>query len=50
MTGGGFGAFEHWPNAAGNRDVIVLDQDRVIEAEAVVVAAAAAHRVFLQRA
>ena len=37
-------------DAAGDRDVVVLDQDRVVEAEAVVEAAAAAHGVFLQRA
>ena len=36
--------------AAGDRDVVVLDQHGVVEAEAVVEAAAAAHRVFLQRA
>ena len=37
-------------DAAGDRDVVVLDQDGVIEPEAVVDAAAAAHRVFFQRA
>src|SRR5262249_40438103 len=42
------GALEHGAYAAGDRDVVVLDQDRVVEPEAVVEAAAAAHRVFLQ--
>ena len=37
-------------DAAGDGDVIVLDQHRVIEAEAVIAAAAGAHRIFLQRA
>ena len=37
-------------HAAGDRDVVVLDQHRVVEAEAVIEAAAAAHRVFLERA
>ena len=49
MAGGAFGAFEHRLNAAGDRDVIVLDQDRVVETEAMIVTAAAAHRVFFQR-
>src|SRR5262249_32333741 len=44
------GALEHRPNAAGDGDMIVLDQDRVIETETMIVTAAAAHRVFLQRA
>ena len=53
--------FTRWPalararsstraDAAGDRDVVVLDQHRVVEAEAVVEAAAAAHGVFLERA
>ena len=37
-------------DAAGDGDVVVLDQDRVVEAEAVVGAAAAAHGVFLEGA
>ncbi len=49
MPGGRFGAFEHRGDAAGHCDVVVLDQHRVVEAEAVIEAAAAAHRVFLQR-
>ena len=50
MAGGLPGALEHGADAAGDRDVIVLDQHRVVEAEAVIEAAAAAHGVFLQRA
>ncbi len=42
--------FERGLHAAGDGDVIILDQHRVIEAEAVIVPAAAAHRVFLERA
>ena len=37
-------------DTAGNRDVVVLDQDGIVEAEAMVDAAAAAHGVFLERA
>ena len=44
------GAREHRADAAGDRDVVVLDQHRVVEAEAVIEAAAAAHGVFFQRA
>ena len=36
-------------NAAGDGDVVVLDQDGVVEAEAVIGAAAGAHGVFLDR-
>ena len=50
MAGGGLGALEHGADAARDRDVVVLDQDRVVEAEAVIEAAAAAHGVFLERA
>ena len=50
MPGMRAGALQHRRNTAGDRDVIVLDQDRVIEPEAMVEAAAAAHRIFLQRA
>ena len=49
MTGGVLGAFEHRADAAGDRDVVVFDQHRVVEAEAVIVAAAAAYGVFLHR-
>ena len=37
-------------DAAGDGDVIVLDEHRVVEAEAMIGAAAGAHRVFLERA
>ena len=37
-------------DAARHRDVIVLDQHRVVEAEAVIDAAAGAHRIFFDRA
>ena len=37
-------------DAAGETDVVVLDQDAVVEAAAVVGAAAGAHRVLLERA
>ena len=50
MPSGLLGAREHRRDAAGHRDVVVLDQHRVVEAEAVIVAAAATHRVFFQRA
>src|SRR5438067_10956839 len=50
MPGGAFGALQHRRYSASDGDVIVLDQDRVIEAETMIVAAAAAHGVLLQRA
>ena len=50
MPGGIFSAREHGLDAAGYRDVIVLDQDRVVETETMIIAAAATHRVFLGRA
>jgi hypothetical protein len=37
-------------DAAGNRHVIVLDRHGIVEAEAVIAAAAHAHRIFLDRA
>jgi len=40
--------FEHRPDAARDRDVVVLDQDRIVEPEAMIEAAAAAHRIFLK--
>ena len=49
MTACRLGAGKHRADAAGHRDVVVLDQHRVIEPEAVIEAAAAAHGVFLQR-
>ena len=36
--------------AAGDRDMVVLDQHGVVQPEAMIEAAAAAHRIFLQRA
>ncbi len=43
-------ARDRGPDIAGQRDVVVLDQDGVIEAKAVIAAAPGAHRVFFQRA
>ena len=43
-------ALQHRCDAAGDRDVVVLDQDRIVEPEAVIEAAAAAHGIFLERA
>ena len=50
MAGESPGATDCLADATDDRDVVVLDQDRVVEAVAVVGAAAAAHGVFLQRA
>ena len=50
MSGAGARALQHGADAAGDRDVVVLDQHGVVEPEAMVEPAAAAHRVFLQRA
>ena len=50
MAGKGLGAANRLADPAGDGDVVVLDQDRVVEAEAVVRAAAGAHGVFLQGA
>jgi len=44
------GGAERAGDAARDGDVVVLDEDRVVEAEAVIGAAAAAHRVFLEGA
>ena len=44
------GAFERGADAAGERDVVVLDQHRVIEAEAMVGAAAEPHRLLFEHA
>ena len=49
MAGHRLRAFQHRADAARDRDVVVLDQDRVVEAEAMVEAAAAAHGIFLDR-
>ena len=40
---------QHLGHATGRRDVVFLDQHRVIQANAVVGAAAGAHRVFLRQ-
>jgi hypothetical protein len=48
--GDGAGVFDHRLDAAGGDDVVFLDQDAVVEADAVVGAAADAHRVFLRQA
>jgi hypothetical protein len=50
MPGDRLRTFQHGRDAARDRDVVVLDQDRVIQTEAVVESAAAAHCVFFQRA
>ena len=50
MAGMGAGAFERRPDAAGQRDVVVLDQHRVVEAEAVIGAAAEPHRLLFEDA
>jgi hypothetical protein len=50
MAGGGLRALEHRADAAGDGDVVVLDQHGIVEAEAVVETAAAAHGVLLQGA
>ena len=50
VAGVGAGGFDGVCDAAGGHDVVVLDQDAVVEAEAVIVAAAAAHGVFLEGA
>src|SRR5262249_8726940 len=46
MAGGGLCALEHRGDAAGDGDVVVLDQHGVVEAEAVVETAAAADGVL----
>ena len=50
MAGTRTRALKHGPDAARDCNVIVFDQHRVVETEAVVEAAAAAHGVFLERA
>ena len=44
------GGAQRGRDAAGDGDVVVLDEHRVVEAEAVIGAAAASHRVFLEGA
>src|SRR3979409_765462 len=48
MAGTRTRALKHGPDAARDCNVIVFDQHRVVETEAVVEAAAAAHGVFLE--
>ena len=50
MAGGGAGACQYSGDTARDRDMVVLDEDGVVEPEAVIEAAAAAHRIFLQGA
>ena len=50
MPDRGAGAGDRRRDAARGRDVVVLDQHGIVEAEAVVAAPARAHRVFLRRA
>ena len=50
VAGMGFRALDGGADAAGKRNVVVLDQNRIIEPEAVIAAAAGADRVFFQRA
>ena len=49
VTGMRLRAFDGGADAAGKRNVVVLDQNRIIEPEAVIAAAAGADRVFFQR-
>src|SRR3984957_20463515 len=46
----GAGAADSLRDRTRDRDVVVLDQNRIVEAEAVIGAAASAHRIFLDRA
>ena len=50
MADMGADAADRLGDGAGDGDVVVLDEGRVVEAEAMVGAAARAHRVFLDRA
>ena len=50
MSDIGAGAADRLADRTRDRDVVVLDQNRVVEAEAVIGAAAGAHRIFLDRA
>ena len=50
VAGMRFRALDRGSDVAGQRDVVVLDQDGVVEAKAVIAAAAGADRVFFQRA
>src|SRR5262249_37980703 len=50
VAGGGLRALERRADSSGDGDVVVLDQHGIVEAEAMVETAAAAHRVLLQGA
>ena len=50
VTDGRARRLQCWSNATGDGDMVVLDQHGVVEAEAVIDAAAATDGVFLQRA
>ncbi len=50
MADTGARALQRGADAAGDRDMVVLDQHRIVEAEAVIGAAAGADRIFLDRA
>src|SRR5207237_6998447 len=50
VTGTGARPFERRADPAGERDMVVLDQHRIVEAEAVIGAAAKAHRLFFEDA
>jgi len=50
VAGTRLGALDGGADAAGQRNVVVLDQHGIIQPEAMIAAAAGAHRVFLQRA
>ena len=47
---GGGGELDGAADPAGDRDVVLLDQDRVVEAHAMVAPAAGGHRALLERA
>jgi hypothetical protein len=44
------GLFQRLADATGSHDVVFLDQDAVVQADALIVAAAHGHRVFLRQA
>ena len=48
VTGMGLGTRDRGADIAGERDVVVLDQHGIVEAETVIAAAAGPHGVFLQ--
>src|SRR5205814_2677201 len=50
MAGLGAGALERRPDAAGQRDVVVLDQHGIVETKAVIGATAQAYRLLFEDA